>query len=205
MPRARKKKKTSFDPHPVRCAFLHGKPNQGKLKLLKQMEQENVRLINQDIAFLADREDIALQLIKNDKKDPYVRTLEKTLRQDGLSSAFCQNAFDTAFAKLSNRLNAIRIDMYQEMPGIFTQSKVLFAMGVMHRSKDDMEQMMYDIASHTKRNSDHYLDIAGELAAMSVSAFSDAMLMFNDLYVQECIQFKHNVSHSTLIIHRQTF
>ena len=190
MPRARKKKKTSFDPHPVRCAFLHGKPNQGKLKLLKQMEQENVRLINQDIAFLADREDIALQLIKNDKKDPYVRTLEKALRQDGFNSAFCQNAFDTAFAKLSNRLNAIRIDMYQEMPGIFTQSKVLFAMGVMHRSKDDMEQMMYDIASHTKRNSDHYLDIAGELAAMSVSAFSDAMLMFNDLYVQECIQFK---------------
>ena len=190
MPRARKKKKTSFDPHPVRCAFLHGKPNQGKLKLLKQMEQENVRLINQDIGFLEGREDIALQLIKNDKKDPYVRALEKTLRKDGLNSAFCQNAFDSAFAKLSNRLNAIRINMYQEMPGIFTQSKVLFAMCVMHCSKDDMRQTMCDIASHTKHNSEYYLEIAEELDAMSVSAFSDAMLTFNDLYVQECIQFK---------------
>ena len=77
--------------------------------------------------------------------------------------------------------------MYQEMPGIFTQSKVLFAMGVMHRSKDEMEQMMYDIASHTKHNSEYYLDIAENLPGpfyfLAFSIMSCSMTyMFRNAY-----------------------
>ena len=43
--------------------------------------------------------DIHVQLIKNDKKDSYVRQIQKQLRPENINSAFCQNAFDTAFYK----------------------------------------------------------------------------------------------------------
>ena len=108
MPNARKKKTTEFDNNPVKSVFLYGNPNKGKLSVLWQMERKYVELINFNIEALMNIPDIYLQLIKNDKKDPYIRLLQKQLRPKDINSAFCQNAFDSAFTKLSNRLDSIR-------------------------------------------------------------------------------------------------
>ena len=82
--------------------------------------------------------DIHVQLIKNDKKDSYVRQIQKQLRPENINSAFCQNAFDTAFTKLSNRLDAIRLEMLKTIDSIFCQSKVLFGLCLDGVTKDEM-------------------------------------------------------------------
>ena len=109
MPKTRKKKSSAFESSPVKSVFLFGKPNKGKLDLLWQMEHKYVELINFNIEALMAVPDIHVQLIKNDKKDSYVRQIQKQFRPENINSAFCQNAFDTAFTKLSKSLYAIRL------------------------------------------------------------------------------------------------
>ncbi len=101
------------------------------------MQKTCTDLVNRNIQLLAERDDLLLQLVKNDKKDSDMRKLEKSVRPSGLSSAFCQNAFDCAITHLSNWLNDIRSDMNQENSTIFTRSKVLFAMMLMNASQPE--------------------------------------------------------------------
>ena len=122
MPKARKKKSSEFVSSPVKSVFLFGKPNKGKLDVLWQMERQYVELINFNIDALMTIPDIHVQLVKNDKKDSYIRQLQKQLRPKDINSVFCQNAFDTAFTKLSNRLDAIRLEMFKTINSIFCQS-----------------------------------------------------------------------------------
>ena len=70
--------------------------NKEKLVILQQMQNSYTALINRDIDLLEKNPDIVLQLVKNDKKDPQMRKLEKAIRPEGINSAFCQNAFDAA-------------------------------------------------------------------------------------------------------------
>ena len=142
MPKVRCRKGSSFEPSVTKSVFLYGDPNKGKLTSLTKMQALFTALVNQDIQILSDREDLMLQLVKNDKKDSQMRKLEKIIRIPGINSAFCQNAFDTAVTHLSNRLANIRLDLLSEGMGIFAQSKVLFAMSVMGSAKDQMIQMM---------------------------------------------------------------
>ena len=117
--------------------------------------------------------DFCSHSVKNDKKDSAVRVFEKVCRPQGINVSFCQNAFDNAFTKLSNRLNAIRVDMFRRHQTIFTQSKVLFAMFLQSATKKEMSDAMQSIADHLKKKKEFYLECAEKLSSMSDKAFSD--------------------------------
>ena len=119
MPKARKKKNSSFQTTITKSVFLYGRPNKEKLAVLRQMQNSYTALINRDIELLEKNPDIVLQLVKNDKKDPQMRKLEKAIRPEGINSAFCQNAFDAAVVQVSGHLNNIRLDLLSEGMGIF--------------------------------------------------------------------------------------
>ncbi len=140
MPRARKKKNSSFQTTITKSVFLYGRPNKEKLVTLQQMQNSYTALINRNIELLEKNPAIVLQLVKNDKKDPEMQKLEKAIRPKGINSAFCQNAFDAAVVQVSSRLNNIRFDLLSEGMGIFAQSKVLFAMSIMGCSKQKIKK-----------------------------------------------------------------
>ena len=192
MPKARKKKRSEFESSPVKSVFLFGKPNKGKLDLLWQMEHKYVELINFNIDALMAAPDINVQLIKNDKKDSYVRQFQKQLRPENINSAFCQNAFDTAFTKLSNRLDAIRLEMFPTIDSIFCQSKVLFGMCLDGAGRNEMLICLNEVikATRIKKDITFYLDCTAQLQAMSDDEFDAQMMEFHELFDMISIQFK---------------
>ena len=95
MPKARKKKNSSFQTTITKSVFLYGRPNNEKLAILLQMQNSYIALFNRQIDLLEKNPDIVLQLVKNDKKDPPMRKLEKAIRPEGINSAFCQNCRDS--------------------------------------------------------------------------------------------------------------
>ena len=192
MPKARKKKSSEFVSSPVKSVFLYGKPNKGKLYLLWQMERKYVELINFNIEALMAVPDIHVQLIKNDKKDSCVRQLQKQLRPSDINSAFCQNAFDTAFTKLSNRLDAIRLEMFKTIDSIFCQSKVLFGLCLDGVTKDEMTACLNKVANavRNKKDTAFYLDCIAQLQNMSADEFEAQMIELRDLYDMVSVQFR---------------
>ena len=192
MPKARKKKSSEFESSPVKSVFLFGKPNKGKLNLLWQMERKYAELVNFNIEALMAVPDIHVQLIKNDKKDSYVRQLQKQLRPENINSAFCQNAFDTAFTKLSNRLDAIRLEMLKTIDSIFCQSKVLFGLCLDGVTKDEMTACLNKVVNAVRNRKDtaFYLDCIAQLQAMSDDEFDAQMMEFRDLYDMVSVQFR---------------
>ena len=192
MPKARKKMNSEFEPSPVKSVFLFGKPNKGKLDLLWQMEHKYVELINFNIEALMAVPDIHVQLIKNDKKDSYVRQLQKQLRPKDINSAFCQNAFDASFTKLSNRLDAVRLEMFKTIDSIFCQSKVLFGLCLDGVAKDEMTACLNKVvnAVRNKKDTAFYQNCIAQLQNMSADEFDAQMMEFHELYDMVSIQFK---------------
>ena len=192
MPKARKKKSSAFESSPVKSVFLFGKPNKGKLDLLWQMEHKYVELINFNIEALMAVPDIHVQLIKNDKKDSYVRQLQKQLRPKDINSAFCQNAFDASFTKLSNRLDAVRLEMLRTIDSVFCQSKVLFGLCLDGVAKDEMTACLNEVvrAVRNKKDTAFYLECIAQLQNMSADEFDAQMMEFHELYDMVSIQFK---------------
>lgn len=184
MPKARRRKDSSFETSVTKSVFLYGDPNKEKLALLKQMQDVFTALVNEKILMLDAREDLILQLVKNDKKDTVMRSLEKAARRKGLNSAFCQNAFDMAVTCLSNRLDTIRLDLLSEGAGIFARSKVLFAMSIMGKTKTEMVSAMESLKK------DFYLDCASELRTMTDAAFALQQTVFQDLYAMKCLEYR---------------
>ena len=178
MPKARKKKKTSFEAVTNKSVFLYGNPNKNKLDILKQMNVGFRKLVNDNIDMLYDHDNITLQLVKNDKKDSLIRILEKRYRKPGINSAFHQNAFDMAITHLSNRLLAIKNDLMSYNRTIFTESKILFAMAIDGKSKDEMTSYMKSI---NKKNKFHHECIV-KLESMNDEEFRFAMIEFQDSY-----------------------
>ena len=192
MPRARKKKNSAFESSPVKSVFLFGKPNKGKLDLLWQMEHKYVELINFNIDALMAVPDIHVQLVKNDKKNSYVRQLQKQLRPKDINSAFCQNAFDSAFTKLSNRLDAIRLEMFKTIDSLFCQSKVLFGLCLDGAGKNEMLICLNEVikAARVKKDITFYLDCIAQLQNMSDDEFDAQMMEFHELYDMISVQFR---------------
>ena len=192
MPKARKKKSSEFEASPVKSVFLFGNPNKGKLDLLWQMERKYVELINFNIEALIAVPDIHVQLIKNDKKDSYVRQFQKQLRPRDINSAFCQNAFDAAFTKLSNRLDAVRLEMLRNIDSIFCQSKILFGLCLDGAGKDEMTACLNEVvrAVRNKKDTAFYLECIAQLQNMSADEFDAQMIEFRDLYDMVSVQFK---------------
>ena len=192
MPRARKKKNSAFESSPVKSVFLFGKPNKGKLDLIWQMEHKYVEMINFNIDALMAVPDIHVQLVKNDKKNSYVRQLQKQLRSKDINSAFCQNAFDSAFTKLSNRLDAIRLEMFKTIDSIFCQSKVLFGLCLDGVTKDEMTACLNKVVNAVRNRKDtaFYLDCIAQLQNMSADEFEEQMIELCDLYDMVSVQFR---------------
>ena len=190
MPKARKKKTTEFDNAPVKSVFLYGNPNKGKLAVLWQMECKYVELINFNIEALMNIPDIYLQLIKNDKKDPYIRLLQKQLRPKDINSAFCQNAFDSAFTKLSNRLDSIRLEMLKTLDTIFCKSKVLFGLSLNRSSKDEMIAFIRDLIQTSRKDVPFYQECLSTLTDMSDTEFDIQMFEFSDLFDMTSSQYR---------------
>ena len=192
MPKARKKKSSEFESSPVKSVVLFGNPNKGKLDLLWQMEHKYVELINFNIEALMAVPDIHVQLIKNDKKDSYIRKLQKQLRPKDINSAFYQNAFDTAFTKLANRLDTIRLEMFKTIDSIFCQSKVFFGLYLDVANKNEMIAYLNEVIKSTRAKKDvtFYLNCITQLQAMSDEDFDAQMMEFHDLYDMVSIQFK---------------
>ena len=65
MPKAKKKKNSSFQTTITKSVFLYGRPNKEKLVILQQMQNSYTALINRDIDLLEKNPDIVLQLVKN--------------------------------------------------------------------------------------------------------------------------------------------
>lgn len=184
MPKARRRKDSSFETSVTKSVFLYGDPNKEKLALLKRMQAVFTALVNETIPMLDARGDLIMQLVKNDKKDTAMRSLEKSARKKGLNSAFCQNAFDMAVTYLSNRLDQIRLDLLSEGAGIFARSKVLFAMSIMGKTKAEM------VSSMETLKKDFYLACASELHAMTDAEFTLQQTVFQDLYAMKCMEYR---------------
>ena len=184
MPKARRRKDSSFETSVTKSVFLYGDPNKEKLALLKRMQAVFTALVNETILMLDARGDLIMQLVKNDKKDTAMRSLEKSARKKGLNSAFCQNAFDMAVTYFSNRLDQIRLDLLSEGAGIFARSKVLFAMSIMGKTKAEM------VSSMKTLKKDFYLACASELRAMTDAEFTLQQTVFQDLYAMKCMEYR---------------
>ena len=193
MPKARKKKNSSFQTTITKSVFLYGRPNKEKLAALRQMQNSYTALINRDIELLEKNPTIVLQLVKNDKKDPQMRKLEKAIRPEGINSAFCQNAFDAAVVQVSSRLNNIRLDLLSEGMGVFAQSKVLFAMSIMGCSKQKMEETMQQLEGT------FYEDCAKTLHEMSETKFSYLQLEFQERYASKSLEYRIPKLHSVSV------
>lgn len=184
MPRPRRRKNSSFETSVTKSVFLYGRPNKDKLALLSRMQATFTALVNEDIRILSTHDDLMMQLVKNDKKDSTMRTLEKTIRKKGLSSAFSQNAFDMAVTHLSHRLDEIRLDLLAEGMDPFARSKVLFAMSIMRKSRMEM------ISTMEKLGKDFYLECAKKLQDMTEEEFTITQRIFQDLYAMKCLEYR---------------
>lgn len=184
MPKARRRKETSFEASVTKSVFLYGQPNKEKLLCLKKMEASFTALVNNDILLLDDNRALFLQIVKNDKKDPDMRSFEKAIRQPGINSAFCQNAFDMAVTHLSNRLDNIRLDLLKEGVGIFARSKVLFGMSVMGRSREDMIKAMRTIKKP------FHQECADALEQMSTDEFCFHQMDLMDRYAACSLEYR---------------
>ena len=184
MPRARKKKNSSFQTTITKSVFLYGQPNKEKRIALQQMQNSYTALINRDIELLEQNPTIMLQLVKNDKKDPEMRKIEKAIRPEGVNSAFCQNAFDTAVVQVSNRLNNIRLDLLSEGMEIFAGSKVLFAMSIMGCSRKKMEETMQQFEGV------FYEECAKKLHELSEREFFHLQLEFQERYASKSLEYR---------------
>ncbi len=184
MQKARKKKNSSFQTTITKSVFLYGQPNKEKLVTLQQMQNSYTALINRNIELLEKNPAIVLQLVKNDKKDPEMRKLEKAIRPEGINSAFCQNAFDAAVVQVSSRLNNIRLDLLSEGMGIFAQSKVLFAMSIMGCSKQKMEETMQQIEGT------FYEDCVKTLHELSEKEFLGLQMEFQERYASKSLEYR---------------
>lgn len=184
MPRARRRKDSTFQTSMTKSIFLHGDPNRQKLLVLDRIQDLFLKMVNQDIQMLSSNPDIVLQLVKNDKKDSAMRSLEKLMRINGLNSAFCQNAFDIAVTHLSNRLDNIRLELLSEGIELFAKSKVLFAMSVMGRSRADMVDIMRSIKQ------EFHQKCASELEQMTTEEFNHLQQEFTDRYIYRSMEYK---------------
>ena len=199
MPRAKKRKDTEFQSELTKSVFYYGKPNTEKAKRLTEIQTLFLMLVNENINIICQHEtEFMMQLIKNDKKDGSVRAFEKKIRKDGINSAFCQNAFDEAFTKLSTRLNNIRLEMIP-VCGFFAQSKVLFALCLRGASKDEMHRTMSALSTATK--SSFHKECTDFISSMDDTAFCLEMNIFNDTYKMCSLEYKiPEVRHAEVLL-----
>ena len=94
----------------TKAVFLYGRPNKEKRTCIQQMLDTYIRMVNTYIRLLNSRSDLLLTVMKNSRKDSSLRQLEKSVRPEGVNSAFSQNAFDEAVVHLSKRYNCHAAD-----------------------------------------------------------------------------------------------
>ena len=187
MPKARRKKETSFTTSPIKSVFLYGEPNNGKLSRLKKAHEYFLCMVNGYIYLLDVREKkIFNYLLMGTSKAPEMRVLEKELRPCCANCAYSQAAFDMAVTYLSNRLNSIRISMLSCMDTVFVRSKVLFAMSAMGKGRMEMVEAL----SSLKKKEQFHFDCVRELQEMDEEEFAFSMREFMDCYTAYSLEYK---------------
>lgn len=83
MPKARRRKDSSFEPSQVKSVFLYGKPNQARLAMLTKCQRAYQDLANRDILILSETAGITMQLVKNDRSPPKCASWEKPCAPQG--------------------------------------------------------------------------------------------------------------------------
>ena len=139
MPKARAKKKQKQKEKDKntesKSMFFYGSPNKEKLKMLMEIQRDFTDLVNAYISLLLNDKTNLFAIIMNNKKSGELRKFEKANRPGHYSSAYSQNAFDMAVTILSNRYDAIRIDMLaQGKTNMFILLKSLFAYSLLNRT-----------------------------------------------------------------------
>lgn len=190
MAKARRRKDTQFETSMTKSVFLYGNPNNGKYKIIADMQNKFTQMVNEYIRLLAENKDFTLQIVKNDKKDGDIRKFEKSICSESANSAFSQNAFDMAVTHLSNRMDNIRQDMYAAEQNIFTASKVLFSMSVDSRAKSEMLNAVKQIAANTKKDKTFYEDCINTLNTMSDDEFTFKQSEFMDMYTGLSMEYR---------------
>ena len=188
MPKARKRKDTDYQSGMTKSVFYYGEPNVEKAKRLGEIQALFLALVKRDIDLIMSHEnEFLMQLVRNDKKDSAVRAFEKACRKAGINSAFCQNAFDEAFAKLSTRLDDIRIDMMSSFPEI-CRSRVLFALCLTNDRKSAICGKLAGLYSVTKN--EFHKECFDTILAMGVDDFHLMLAGFRDTYAMACLERK---------------
>ena len=195
MAKARSRKKKQHSDKQIKSVFLYGIPNKEKCCNLVSIQKKYTDLSNYYIGEISNITNLIVPVIKNDKKSPEVRAKEKELRPKGVNSAFSQNAFDNAVTHLSNRLDAIRIEILNDekllSKGVrfYAQSKVLFAMCLEGLNKNDIETEFRKIADGVKKNRSFYLSIADELHNKSDKEFIFDITCLCDAYEMYSLEY----------------
>ncbi|MCD8322525.1 MAG: hypothetical protein LUC89_06550, partial [Oscillospiraceae bacterium] len=181
------KKKTDFKTSEQRSVFLYGKPNKEKLAKLSKIQNDYTAASQHYVDLLADNEDFLLPLLKHDRKGHELRSLEKANRVSYLTSALSQSAFDHAVDMVANRLDNIKSYVYENAPSVLSSSKVLFAMCVQNKSKNEMISAFKDIVENIHKQDEEklkegktpqqgkdkfYIDTIAELESMNDCTFN---------------------------------
>ena len=197
MPKARAKKKQKQKQKEKdkntesKSMFFYGSPNKEKLKMLMEIQRDFTDLVNTYISLLLNDKTNLFAIIMNNKKSGELRKFEKANRPGHYSSAYSQNAFDMAVTILSNRYDAIRIDMLaQGKTNMFILLKSLFAYSLLNKSKDEMEALMLDYSEASKKNKVFYESQANALHNMSDADFQLYMTEFHFLYANTSLMFR---------------
>lgn len=162
---------TPYQTEETRATFLYGRPNRGKQEAVRKAQEKYASMVNGYVSFISGHPELLVPVIKNDHKDPGMRKAERSVRPKDVNSAFSQNAFDQACTLLSSRLDTIRTDMLRTDRSFLVRSKVLFAMTLQSRTKEEMEDAVRRIISAQKRLSAFHKDCLSFLRMMDGESF----------------------------------
>lgn len=184
MAKSNPKKPMYFQSKMTKSIFLYGAPNKEKAKRLCELQKAYTDTVNMYLGKMCDNHDLALYIVKNDKKASFMRTYEKKHRPSTLNSTHGQSAIDEAMSLLHNRMINIKNSMYGITQNHFTSSRVLFAACLQNTSQAEMVSTMREIATGYKAQEkiDYYTGIANDIEAMNETDFSDACNEVRVLY-----------------------
>lgn len=135
-------------------------PNKEKTDALRASQIDYTDEANRFIGILND-DRYLYHLAAGSARDSDMRELEKINRCDKLSATFSQSAFDEAFTKMANRMDAIRKDILPINDSCLVKSKVLFGMCITGHGPEDMIHTVNEMKESTRKQ-----ELLAELSAM---------------------------------------
>ena len=159
MAKAKQKKPSEFNEDMTKCVFLHGRPNKDKADALIRIQQEYTNEVNRFIRLVDGESGLFLSLVKHDRYAPEMRAFERSRRDKEMNSSYSQSAFDMAVDHLYNRVTDIRHELYGILDNVFVRSKVLFAMAITDRPREEMASFLKGMSEKAKKGRAFYQEL----------------------------------------------